>query len=66
MTRALSIAAFGPGFLIISPNFRRTLGDSFERGARGLDQNSPWSYVAIALLIVLSLMFCMSRASAPR
>ena len=35
---------------MISPNFRHTLGDSFEKGARGLDQNSPWSYVGVGVV----------------
>ena len=66
MTRALSLLAFGGGFLAISPNIRQSLAEGFEKGARGLDQNGPWSYVGVGVAIVLIFMFMMSRASAPR
>jgi hypothetical protein len=57
---------FGGGFLMISPPLRRSLAEGLEKGARGLDQHGPWSYVGVGLFIVLAFMLFVSRASAPR
>jgi hypothetical protein len=66
MLRALGIFGLGILFILISPALRVSLVEDAQSVQQKIVANSPWSYVAIGVAIVLGLMFCLYRASQPR
>jgi hypothetical protein len=66
MLRALGIFGLGILFILISPALRVSLVEDAQSVQQKIIANSPWSYVAIGVAIVLGLMFCLYRASQPR
>jgi hypothetical protein len=59
---------FGLGiiFLLISPSLRGTLMGGIQGFGSFLDQNSPLSYVGLAVVILAALMIMVNRAAQPR
>jgi hypothetical protein len=59
---------FGLGilFLLISPNLRGTVTGIFDAFAGFVAQNSPFSYVGLAVLALAGMMFMVYRAAQPR
>lgn len=66
MLRMFSLLGLGSGFLMISPKLRDGLLQQFTQGLASLDEYSPYSYVALALVILGGLMLSLIRSSAPR
>jgi len=63
MARAISLFGFSGGFLMLSPKLRQSLADSMQGGVQSLDQNSPWSYVGVGVLMVLAFLVFLGRSS---
>jgi hypothetical protein len=66
MLRLLGICGLGIVFLAISPGLRGGLMDDFDAFGGYMSQNSPLSYVGLAVVILAGLMFMVYRASQPR
>jgi len=54
------------GFLVISPKLRLTLVDTYAMVSTGLEDHSPYSYVAVGLGVFLLLVIILNRGSAGR
>jgi hypothetical protein len=66
MLRAMGTCGLGIVFFAISPALRSTLVEDGDKIQRTIINYSPWSYIAIGLGILASLMFGLYRASQPR
>jgi hypothetical protein len=66
MFRLLGMFGLGGLFLLISPSLRGVVMGAFDSGARFLEQNSPFSYVGVALVVLAGMMFGVYRAAQPR
>lgn len=66
MVRAFCLVGMAGGFLMISPNLRSNLVDSFSQAALGIEEHGPYSYVGLGLALMLGLMIYLSRGQAPR
>jgi hypothetical protein len=65
MFRALGMFGLGFLFLAISPGLRGSLVGNAQAFATFVEQNSPLSYVGLALVALAGLMFMVHRASQP-
>ena len=66
MVRAISLLGFGGVFLLISPDFRGSVLGGLATGVNGLNEYSPWSYVACAAVGLVLATISLNRASRPR
>ncbi|HEY2018763.1 MAG TPA: hypothetical protein VGH38_34900 [Bryobacteraceae bacterium] len=66
MVRALCLFGMTGGFLVISPKLRDSVLETFSQAATGMAEHSPYSYVALGVVVLLILMFVISRGSAVR
>jgi len=66
MLRALSLFGMGGLFLSISPGFRGSLLGGLESATVKMEDYSPFSYIAAAVLLIFVLMFSMYRGAQPR
>ena len=66
MLRACSLLGMTGGFLVISPVLRGNLLDGFTWTVGQLDKYSPYSYVGVALALLVGLMAAFSSTSATR
>jgi hypothetical protein len=66
MVRALALISLAAGFLIISPKLRLTAWDGITVVVNHLEQYSPYSYVALAVALLLCFMFLLKSTAAPR
>ena len=66
MIRILALFGLAILFLIISPALRGGVMGTFESGVHGLENYSPYSYVALAVVLFLSFVVSVKRGSAPR
>jgi hypothetical protein len=51
MIRAISVFGMAAGFLLISPSLRGSVLHVLGHATLFLDQHSPWSYIALALVL---------------
>ena len=54
------------GFLVISPKLRDSVFEGFSQAATGLEEHGPYSYVGLGVVVLLLLMFIVSKGSAVR
>jgi hypothetical protein len=66
MTRFLALFGFGGGFLALSPNLREQALASVDRQIAMMHQYSPYSWVGLAVVGVVSAVIYMRRCSALR
>ena len=66
MFRALGTFGLGILFIAVSPPLRQSLMNDADAIQTKIVNNSPWSYVGIALAILALLMFGLHRAAQPR
>ena len=66
MLRILGCFGLGIIFLIISPALRESIVQGMDSGLHGLEFYSPWSYVGVALCMLLGAMAFIYRAAQPR
>jgi hypothetical protein len=66
MVRVLSLMAMTGGFLAISPHLRDSLLGGYTQAGATMDQNSPYSYIALGLAVVGALMVFLYKSSQPR
>ena len=66
MIRILALFGMAAGFLMISPKLRDTVFSAFSSSVQGLDQYSPYSYVALAVVVLSTFVVSLKRGSQPR
>jgi hypothetical protein len=66
MIRALSIGGMTGGFLMISPGMRGQVINGYSMVVNTLNDYSPWSYVAIGVVIFVLLTIELYRHAVPR
>jgi hypothetical protein len=66
LIRAVGTFGLATLFLLISPALRGSVVDLYHSVEQAVLANSPWSYVAIGVAVLISLMFMLYRASQPR
>ena len=66
MVRAVCLIGMAGGFLVISPNLRDSVLDTFSQAATGLEDYSPYSYVGLGFAIFVGLLYYFSRGHAAR
>jgi hypothetical protein len=54
------------GFLAISPNLRDSLLGGYNQAGLTMDQNSPYSYIALGAAVVGALMVFLYKSSQQR
>ncbi len=66
MFRALGTFGLGILFIAVSPPLRMSLMNDADALQTKIINNSPWSYIGIALGILALLMIGLYRAAQPR
>jgi hypothetical protein len=66
MVRAISLIAMTGCFLMMSPKLRDSIEGGYFQAGITMDQNSPYSYIALGIALVGGLMIYMFKASQPR
>jgi hypothetical protein len=56
----------GALFLTISPKLRGDLAGYLDSGINGMSSYSPFSYIGLALLVVLLFLFSLARGAQPQ
>ena len=66
MLRTMAWAGMGGGFLMISPSLRGTVMGAFAAVVGKIEANSPYSYVALGVALLLGLGMSFKQGSRPR
>ena len=66
MIRALSLSAMTGTFLMISPKLRESVAGGYNQAGLTLEQNSPYSYIILGVVVIIGLMILVSRSAQPR
>ena len=66
MTRVLAVTGFAGGFLYLSPKLRDDTLDTIAQQLEYLHAHSPYSYLVLGLVGLLSLMMYVRSCSVPR
>ena len=66
MVRAVALLSLAVGFLTISSKLRLTAWDGITMVVNHLEQYSPYSYVALAVGMLIGFMFLMTVSTAPK
>jgi hypothetical protein len=66
MVRPVALLSLAVGFLAISPKLRLTAWDGINVVVNHLEQYSPYSYVALAVGMLIGFMFLMKASTAPK
>ncbi len=66
MVRAIALTGLAVLFLSISPSLRHTVWAGITAMVGGLEQYSPFSYVALVIAIVIGFLFFLRAASVQR
>jgi hypothetical protein len=65
MIRAVSLMAMGATFLLISPKLQGDLAVTMASATTAMETYSPYSYIAGAIVVVLTFMIAMYRGAQP-
>jgi hypothetical protein len=66
MVRGISLLAMAGGFLMISPHLREDLLGSYAHAGVTMDTYSPYSYVALGVVVAGALIVFLYKSSQPR
>ena len=66
MLRAAGCFGLGILFLAISPALRTSLMEDFTGLQQSMEQNSPGSYIALGVAVLIGVMFAIRHAAQPR
>ena len=66
MLRIMGTIGLGILFLLISPVLRETIVDDAQACQLVMANNSPGSYIALGVAILLGMMYALHRAAQPR
>ena len=66
MVRAFCLIGMAGGFLAISGDLRNSVVDTFSEATTSLSEHSPYSYIGLGVVVLLGLMFYISRGTAAR
>ncbi len=66
MLRALALTGMGGGFMVISPSFRMTVLTGIGAAVNALNNYSPFSYIAVGLLLLCGAAYSVYAPARPR
>ena len=66
MFRAISLMAMTAVFLLISPSLRNWILGGYRQAGVTMDNNSPFSYIGLALTLAGLLVLFLYKATQPR
>jgi len=66
MLRIMGTIGLGILFVLISPALRETIVEEAQACQVAMANNSPGSYIALGVAILLGMMFALHRAAQPR
>lgn len=65
MVRAFSLLLFASVFLMASPKLRMEVWDGFALVLQKLDNASPYSYIVLGIVAIISFLIFVARGSQP-
>jgi hypothetical protein len=66
MVRTIALSAMGGGFMLISQPFRMSVLGGVGAGVNKLQAYSPYSYIALGLLLTCSAAYSVFAPQRPR
>jgi hypothetical protein len=66
VVRAFSCLSLGGAFLMISPGLRGSVYSILNGASKEMELWSPYSYIAAAFLLLMTLVISMYRGAQPR